>query len=223
MQAKILHGKIGPDQPMCGGTDDDLTGFSNALQASCKIWRLPRHSLFFQCRIAFQVASQFDSRTIIDGKGAEALLGQGDMLFQAPGAARLERLQGALVEDGEIEGVVRHVASWRSADFDTELFASAAVGSDQGAVEFGSTAEDGDEPLIQQAIESIVRDRRASTSYIQRRLRIGYNRAASIMEILEERGIVGPQIGSSRREILVDAEGSSDEWALPDSPSGEDQ
>jgi DNA segregation ATPase FtsK/SpoIIIE, S-DNA-T family len=177
----------------------------------------------YPTRIAFQVASQFDSRTIIDGKGAESLLGQGDMLFQAPGAARLERLQGALVEDGEIEGVVRHVASWRPADFDTELFASAAVGNDQDAVEFGSTAEDADEPLIQQAIESIVRDRRASTSYIQRRLRIGYNRAASIMEILEERGIVGPQIGSSRREILVDAEGSSDEWALPDSPSGEDQ
>ena len=177
----------------------------------------------YPTRIAFQVASQFDSRTIIDGKGAEALLGQGDMLFQAPGAARLERLQGALVEDGEIEGVVRYVASWRSADFDPELFARAADGNDQEAVEFGNTAEDGDEPLIQQAIESIVRDRRASTSYIQRRLRIGYNRAASIMEILEKRGIVGPQIGSSRREILVDAEGSSDEWALPDSPSGEDQ
>jgi S-DNA-T family DNA segregation ATPase FtsK/SpoIIIE len=77
--------------------------------------------------------------------------------------------------------------------------------------------------LIQQAIEAIVQDRRASTSYIQRRLRIGYNRAASIMEILEERGIVGPQIGSSRREILVDADGSSDDWSLPTSPSGDEK
>jgi S-DNA-T family DNA segregation ATPase FtsK/SpoIIIE len=177
----------------------------------------------YPTRIAFQVSSQFDSRTIIDGKGAEALLGQGDMLFQAPGAARLERLQGALVEDREIEGVVRHLAQWQSPDFGEDLFASAAGDAAVQAVEIGDVDGDEDEALIQQAIEAIVQDRRASTSYIQRRLRIGYNRAASIMEILEERGIVGPQIGSSRREILVDADGSSDDWSLPTSPSGDDK
>jgi S-DNA-T family DNA segregation ATPase FtsK/SpoIIIE len=90
-------------------------------------------------------------------------------------------------------------------------------------VEIGDVDDGEDEALIRQAIEAIVQDRRASTSYIQRRLRIGYNRAASIMEILEERGIVGPQIGSSRREILVDADGSSDDWSLPTSPSGDDK
>jgi S-DNA-T family DNA segregation ATPase FtsK/SpoIIIE len=173
----------------------------------------------YPTRIAFQVSSQFDSRTIIDGKGAEALLGQGDMLFQAPGAARLERLQGALVDDREIEGVVRHIARWRTPDFGEDLFAGVGADFSDQVVEIGDVAGDEDEALIQQAIEAIVHDRRASTSYIQRRLRIGYNRAASIMEILEERGIVGPQIGSARREILVDAEGRSSEWSLPDSPS----
>jgi len=176
----------------------------------------------YPTRIAFRVSSQFDSRTIIDGKGAESLLGQGDMLFQAPGAARLERLQGAMVADAEIEAVVRHVAQWRSAQFDPDIFAGVAGESATPAVEIGDAEdamEDADEALIQEAIASIVRDRRASTSYIQRRLRIGYNRAATIMEILEERGIVGPQIGSSRREILIDANGGAEDWSLPDGPT----
>lgn len=174
----------------------------------------------YPTRIAFRVSSQFDSRTIIDGKGAESLLGQGDMLFEAPGAARLERLQGAMVADAEIEAVVRHVAQWRSAQFDPDIFASVAGESATPAVEIGEEGSgEEDEALIQEAIASIVRDRRASTSYIQRRLRIGYNRAATIMEILEERGIVGPQIGSSRREILIDANGGAEEWSLPDGPT----
>ena len=174
----------------------------------------------YPTRIAFRVASQFDSRTIIDRKGAESLLGQGDMLFQAPGAVRLERLQGALVSDGEIEAVVQHVARWRSAQFDPEVSAGVAPEPATPAVEIGDGEdEEADEALIREAIESIVRDRRASTSYIQRRLRIGYNRAATIMEILEERGIVGPQIGSSRREILIDANGGAEDWSLPDAPT----
>lgn len=174
----------------------------------------------YPTRIAFRVASQFDSRTIIDGKGAESLLGQGDMLFQAPGAVRLERLQGALVSDAEIEAVVQHVARWRSAQFDPEVFAGVSPEPTTPAVEIGGGEdEETDEALIREAIESIVRDRRASTSYIQRRLRIGYNRAATIMEILEERGIVGPQIGSSRREILIDAHGGAEDWSLPDAPT----
>jgi S-DNA-T family DNA segregation ATPase FtsK/SpoIIIE len=169
----------------------------------------------YPTRIAFRVSSQFDSRTIIDGKGAESLLGQGDMLFQAPGASRLERIQGALVEDAAIEAVVHHLAQWRPARFDHDLFAETAATT--GPVgESDALAEDEDEELIQQAIESIVRDRRASTSYIQRRLRIGYNRAATIMEILEERGIVGPQTGSAKREILIGEDG---EWDLPDTPA----
>ncbi|MDX9980019.1 MAG: DNA translocase FtsK, partial [Lentisphaeria bacterium] len=172
----------------------------------------------YPTRIAFRVASQFDSRTIIDGKGAESLLGQGDMLFQAPGASRLERIQGALVEDAAIEAVVQHLAQWRPAQFDPGLFAGPEAAAESAAepdLAAEAEAEDGDEELVRQAIESILRDRRASTSYIQRRLRIGYNRAATIMEILEERGIVGPQTGSAKREILI---GNDGEWDIPDAP-----
>ncbi|NOY80301.1 MAG: DNA translocase FtsK [Kiritimatiellaeota bacterium] len=155
----------------------------------------------FPTRIAFQVTSQVDSRTILDGKGAEALLGRGDMLFRPPGASKLERNQGALVQDEEIERVVDFWASQAEQSFEESVFraADAAGGAEAG----GGQVPGADEELIQQAIEIIVRDRRPTTSYIQRCLRIGYNRAALIMEILEQRGIVGPQIGTAPREILI--------------------
>ena len=155
----------------------------------------------FPTRIAFKVTSQVDSRTILDGKGAEALLGQGDMLFRPPGAAGLQRNQGGMVEDEEIERVVAHVAKQAEQEFDPRVLKG--VDTAVSAGEGGADLEEADEGLVQQAQEVILRDRRATTSYLQRALRIGYNRAASIIDILEQRGVIGPQVGSAPREILV--------------------
>jgi S-DNA-T family DNA segregation ATPase FtsK/SpoIIIE len=161
----------------------------------------------FPTRIAFQVSSVVDSRTIIDAKGADLLLGRGDMLFKAPGGSKLARVQGALVEDEEIDRIVTFVSDQGDQEFVEDMFASAsAVAGDGSAGGAGGDLSDKDEELVRQAIEVIIRDRRATTSYVQRSLRIGYNRAALIMEILEERGVIGPQIGSSPREILIDGE-----------------
>ncbi len=157
----------------------------------------------FPTRIAFQVTSQIDSRTILDGKGAEALLGRGDMLFRPPGTARLDRNQGALVDDDEIDRIVGFVADQAGQEFDSEVFKVAGASGGDGQASGEGQLSDSDEELIQQAIDIIVRDRRATTSYVQRCLRIGYNRAASIMETLEQRGVIGPQIGTAPREILI--------------------
>jgi S-DNA-T family DNA segregation ATPase FtsK/SpoIIIE len=165
----------------------------------------------YPTRIAFQVTSQIDSRTILDGKGAEQLLGRGDMLFKPPGASRLERIQSPLVEDEEIDSVVEYVAEQGEQEFDPDVFKSSA-GGEGGVAGAGELSED-DEDLIARATEVILQDRRATTSYVQRALRIGYNRAAMIMEILEERGVIGPQIGSSPREILI-SRGGDDEDAF---------
>ncbi len=186
----------------------------------------------FPTRIAFQVTSHVDSRTILDGKGAEALLGQGDMLFKPPGASKLERNQGALVLDEEIERTVEFWANQAEQNFDDEVFRSLENdGADAAAGGGAAPVTDMDEELIQKAVDIILRDRRATTSYIQRCLRIGYNRAAMIMEILEQRGIIGPQIGTAPREILIAAPetglpGESEGEAAPpggDSPTDEDQ
>ena len=152
----------------------------------------------YPTRIAFQVSSVVDSRTILDSKGAEALLGQGDMLFNPPGGSRLERLQGTLVSDEEIENVVSFVSEQQSPDFDEEILKMTEIKDDPGMRSINpelstlpSAAENEDEALIQQAIAVILKDKRATTSHLQRRLRIGYNRASVIIETLEERGIVG--------------------------------
>jgi S-DNA-T family DNA segregation ATPase FtsK/SpoIIIE len=158
----------------------------------------------FPTRVAFQVSSQVDSRTIIDFKGAESLLGRGDMLFKPPGVARLQRLQGPLVEDADIEAVAAFVSAQGTAPADFGLLAAAAAdGASPGGGE--AAAEEVDAALLQEAMEIVRRDRRASTSYLQRRLRLGYNRAAAIMDCLEQRGIIGPNLGAGPREILCDA------------------
>jgi S-DNA-T family DNA segregation ATPase FtsK/SpoIIIE len=156
----------------------------------------------FPTRIAFQVSSVPDSRTILDTKGAESLLGRGDMLFKPPGGSRLVRTQGALVSDGEIERVVEFATVQRPQEFVENMFTTA--GAEAGGEAGEPPQMEGDEELIQQAIGVILQDRRATTSHVQRRLRIGYNRAALIIEILEQRGIIGPQIGNAPREILID-------------------
>ena len=164
----------------------------------------------FPTRIAFQVTSNVDSKTILDRKGAEQLLGRGDMLFNPPGTSNLMRIQGAFVPDADIDNVVEHCTKQRPQDF-TDIFRTdeageggSAAGGVQGELFPDMGADNEDEKLIRQAIEIILKDKRASTSHIQRRLRIGYNRAALIMEALEERTIVGPQVGSAKREILID-------------------
>ena len=163
----------------------------------------------FPTRIAFQVTSNVDSKTILDRKGAEQLLGRGDMLFNPPGTSNLMRIQGAFVPDEDIENVVEHCNTQRPQEF-TDIFRTDDAGDAGGASPAQGElfpdmgADNEDEKLIRQAIEIIIKDKRASTSHIQRRLRIGYNRAALIMEALEERTIVGPQVGSAKREILID-------------------
>lgn len=161
-------------------------------------------------RIAFQVPSIVDSRVILDQKGADKLLGRGDMLFIPPGSANLERIQGAIVSDREIEMVVRFVADQAKQEFNNEVVSpkeSAEQVSVEEPSEFAEYIQDNDEELVKQAIEIISTEKKASTSYIQRRLKIGYNRAAEIIDILEKRGIIGPAVGASaKREILVSEE-----------------
>ncbi len=163
----------------------------------------------FPTRISFQVTSKIDSRTILGEQGAEQLLGQGDMLYMA-GGGRISRVHGPFVSDDEVEKVVRHLKSQGTPDYLEEVTAEDQTEDADGAV-FDSTgvglAEGGD--LYQQAVVIVKRDRKASTSYIQRRLQVGYNRAASIMERMEEEGIVGQANHAGKREILVPEEGET--------------
>ncbi len=156
----------------------------------------------FPSRIAFQVAQKVDSRTIIDAMGADKLLGKGDMLFLPPGVGRLMRAQGTLTTDGEIHSIVEFLKQQGQPQYVTALKekVEARAGGDLPDM-------DEDDELIEQAIEVIRQTKRASTSGVQRRLKIGYTRAARIMDILEERGLVGPAQGSDPREILMDLDG----------------
>tara|TARA_B110000037_G_scaffold222664_1_gene298632 strand:- start:28246 stop:30807 length:2562 start_codon:yes stop_codon:yes gene_type:complete len=153
-------------------------------------------------RISFKVASKVDSRTILDTGGADQLIGKGDMLFLPPGSADLVRSQGAFVGDDEISGIVDYVVENNGEpSFDEDFQRSVESGVDEG----GNGAEgEWDDVLVPDAIGVLRSSKRASTSMLQRRLKIGYNRAARIMEILEDEGIVGPENGSSPREILRD-------------------
>ncbi|HEY1474179.1 MAG TPA: DNA translocase FtsK [Pseudolabrys sp.] len=157
----------------------------------------------FPTRISFQVTSKIDSRTILGEQGAEQLLGQGDMLYMA-GGGRISRVHGPFVSDDEVEKVVRHLKSQGHPEYLDEVTAGDAEEGEDGAV-FDSTgmglAEGGD--LYQQAVAVVKRDRKASTSYIQRRLQIGYNRAASLMERMEQEGIIGQPNHAGKREILI--------------------
>lgn len=152
-------------------------------------------------RIAFKVASKIDSRTILDGSGAEALIGKGDMLFIPPGTSNLLRAQGAFVSDEEINGIVDFLKE----NNEPPVFAEAVQRQiDSSDEEGGAFLEGEEDEMLNKALEVLKASKRASTSMLQRRLRIGYNRAARLMEDLEDRGIVGPENGSSPREILVD-------------------
>ncbi len=159
----------------------------------------------FPTRISFQVTSKIDSRTILGEQGAEQLLGQGDMLYMA-GGGRISRVHGPFVSDEEVEKVVRHLKAQGAPEYLEAVTAEEAQDEDGNPV-FDSTgmgqAEGGD--LYQQAVQVVLRDRKATTSYIQRRLQIGYNRAASLIERMEQEGIVGQPNHAGKREILVEA------------------
>ena len=152
-------------------------------------------------RIAFQVASKIDSRVILDENGADRLLGQGDMLYLPPSTSRLIRAQGVLVTDDEIRRLVEFVSSQSPPSYDLaihEKISSATSGEE------GEDVTEEDEELVEKCLEIIRQEKRASTSLLQRRLRLGYTRAARIVDILEQRGILGPGEGAKPREILVD-------------------
>jgi DNA segregation ATPase FtsK/SpoIIIE, S-DNA-T family len=159
-------------------------------------------------RIAFQVASQVDSRTILDTKGADTLIGRGDMLFSPPGTSKLVRAQGAFVSDEEVQEIVEFLKRNGPPQYAQAVQQHIDRAAREEDEDGGNGVDDADlgddEDLYQQALDVLKSTRRASTSMLQRRLRIGYNRAARIMEIMEEKGIVGPENGSSPREILVD-------------------
>lgn len=154
----------------------------------------------YPTRIAFQVSSQIDSRTILDGKGAESLQGRGDMLYSPPGLGRLQRLQAPYVDDAEIERVVSFLKTQLQPRYRVELRAEDAPGPLEGGDAMLVTSGD---PMIKEALEVLAAHGRASTSYLQRRLKIGYNRAASLIEEMERRRFIGPQVGNNPREIYL--------------------
>jgi DNA segregation ATPase FtsK/SpoIIIE, S-DNA-T family len=155
----------------------------------------------FPVRLAFQVAQGNDSRTILDAVGAEKLLGKGDMLFLPPGTSKLVRAQGTFTTDSELHKIVDFLKKQGEPEYVTEIKEK----MEDQTVDIPDVSED--DELLDAAIEIVRQTRRASTSSLQRRLRIGYTRAARIMDLLEEKGLVGPPRGSDPREILIDLDG----------------
>src|SRR5712675_94001 len=161
----------------------------------------------FPTRISFQVTSKIDSRTILGEMGAEQLLGQGDMLYMA-GGGRISRVHGPFVADEEVEKVVRHLKTQGQPEYLEAVTAEEPTDEDGAVFDSTGMGGDGGGDLFSQAVAIVKRDRKASTSYIQRRLQIGYNRAASLMERMELEGIVGQANHAGKREILVEEEES---------------
>ena len=173
-------------------------------------------------RVAFAVSSQVDSRTIIDIGGAEKLMGRGDMLFFPTGAIKPERIQGCFVSDAEVEKVVSYLKSDHKSEYDEEIIAEIErLAAKEKAAKSGlpeDKVDDDGDPMLDEAIECVVEAGQASTSLLQRRLRLGYARAARIIDMMEERGVVGPYEGSKPRKVLITKEqllerkaGSSDD------------
>jgi S-DNA-T family DNA segregation ATPase FtsK/SpoIIIE len=151
----------------------------------------------FPARISFQVSSRTDSRTILDQNGADHLLGQGDLLYLPPGTSKLQRLHGAFVDETEVENLTKQLRAQGAPKFDHDL------------IQLATDAElaDGDDEevdeMFDRAVAIVADTRNASISYLQRRLKVGYNRAARMIEQMENQGIVGPQEGSKSREVFV--------------------
>ncbi len=165
-------------------------------------------------RIAFTVASQVDSRTILDQIGAEKLLGQGDMLFKTADLPKPKRIQGAWVMDEEVIKITDHLRMQGPPQYNDEIIAQPVQLNGKGGVVMDYSGEGGDD-MYQDALRVVIESRKASTSLLQRRLRIGYARAARIIEEMEEQGVIGPADGSRPRDVLIssidDLQGSTDE------------
>jgi S-DNA-T family DNA segregation ATPase FtsK/SpoIIIE len=157
-------------------------------------------------RIAFQVSSRVDSRTILDQMGAEALLGQGDMLYLPPGTGLPQRVHGAYVADDEVHKVVDYLKSQGEPEYVEGLLDGPSEGAG-GSFDGGLAGEQGGEndPLYDQAVEIVLKTRRASISLVQRHLRIGYNRAARLIEQMEQAGMVSTMQSNGNRDVLVPA------------------
>ncbi len=151
----------------------------------------------FPCRIAYKVRTRFDSRTILDTEGAECLLGMGDMLYLPAGSSRPTRLHGCLVREEEILTVLKHLRKFGKPEFDPRVLEEPEGGVDENG---GVLADD---PMYEQAARLVVASRKASASYIQRKLRLGYSRSARLLDLMEHDGLVGPAQGSRGREVLV--------------------
>ncbi|MBD3244769.1 MAG: hypothetical protein GF335_02135 [Candidatus Moranbacteria bacterium] len=157
-------------------------------------------------RIAYQVASQIDSRTILDMAGAEKLLGKGDMLFMARDTGRPKRVQGSFIDEKEIKKVVKFLKKQSPVEYNEEVVESQTVTgleSVSGSSPDSSQESEYEDDLFEEAKETVIENKKASATFLQRKLRIGYARAARIMEMLEEAGVIGPQNGSKPREILI--------------------
>ena len=163
----------------------------------------------FPTRISFQVTSKIDSRTILGEQGAEQLLGQGDMLYMA-GGGRIMRVHGPFVSDEEVEKVVRHLKKQGEPAISRPSPKRRTDGEEEGGEAGEEYGESGDE-LYDQAVAIVLSDRKASTSYLQRRLGIGYNRAATLIERMEKEGLIGAANHAGKREILV---GNNEDAAL---------
>lgn len=150
-------------------------------------------------RIAFQVSSALDSRVILDTKGADKLVGKGDMLYLPPGSAKLERAQGAFVSDAEVERIVDHCANQAAPQYEPDIRQTI----ESAGMDDEEEVSDADEELIIKCIEVVRQEQKASTSLLQRRLRLGYTRAARMVDILEQRGVVGPGEGAKAREVFL--------------------
>ena len=159
----------------------------------------------FPCRLSYKVRSRFDARTILDSMGSEHLLGRGDMLYLPPGTSNLIRLHGPLVTEKEIATVVRYIKRFGKPDYQREVLSHAPLGTNERGgrrtvVEDESELED---PMYERAARLVVKTRKASASYIQRRLHLGYTRSARLLDMMEREGLVGPLAGSKGREVLV--------------------
>jgi S-DNA-T family DNA segregation ATPase FtsK/SpoIIIE len=153
-------------------------------------------------RVAFQVSSKIDSRTILDQMGAEQLLGQGDMLYQPPGGGYPQRIHGAFVSDAEVHRVVQHLKLQGEPNYIEGILTG---GTEEGgeAGEYGESNGGESDPLYDEAVAIVLKTRRASISSVQRQLRIGYNRAARLIEEMERAGLVSAMQSNGNREVLA--------------------
>lgn len=161
----------------------------------------------FPCRVAYKVRSRHDSRTILDGIGAEHLIGRGDMLYLPPGTSNIMRIHGPMVTEKEIAGVVRYIKRFGKPEYQKGILSHEPLGGNDrgsgGRNGSGDGMESFEDPMYEQAVRLVVSEGKASASHIQRRLRLGYTRSARLIDMMEQEGIVGPAAGSKGREILV--------------------